>query len=105
MDLQIPTTSIERELQMAADDQIVIFEHTNFRGRHRHIFGEEANLNHPRDNTLNNRVSSFVVLSGSWNFFLNANFNNGYGVGPFGVGVYPTLPAGIANDTISSLTA
>jgi hypothetical protein len=90
---------------MAATDHIIIFEHANFRGHSRNIFGSEPDLNHPDDNSLDNRVSSFVVLSGAWNFFLNANFNNGYGVGPFGAGVYPTLPAGIANDTISSLTA
>jgi hypothetical protein len=109
MDLQIPTTSVEREPQMAVNDHIIIFEHANFRGHHRHIFGSEANLNDLEDNTLENKVSSFVVVSGNWSFFKNAGFMDGFGVGPFpgtsGVNAYPTLPAGIANDTITSLSS
>lgn len=47
------------------DEHIIIFEHRDFRGRHRHIFGQEADLNNAEDNTLHDRMSSFVVLSGT----------------------------------------
>jgi hypothetical protein len=61
------------------DEHIIIFEHRDFRGRHRHIFGHEENLNNAEDNTLNDRISSFVVLSGTWVFFRHANFNEQVG--------------------------
>jgi Beta/Gamma crystallin len=88
------------------DEHIIIFEHRDFRGQHRHIFGEEANLNHPEDKTLNDRLSSFVVLSGSWRFFKNANFDNQLGGRSFGPGQYEFVgDFGIPNDAVSSLRA
>jgi hypothetical protein len=87
------------------DEHIIVFEHANFRGRHRHIFGQEENLNHPEDNTLNDRVSSFVVLSGNWQFFRHANFNEPVGA-PLGPGQYESVVNfGIPNDAVSSLRA
>jgi hypothetical protein len=61
------------------DEHIIIFEHRDFRGRHRHIFGHEENLNNAEGNTLNDRISSFVVLSGTWVFLRHANFNEQVG--------------------------
>ena len=105
MDLQIPTSSVERELQMAApDDHIIVFEHANFRGHSRDIFFNEPDLSHPDDNTLDNKISSFVIIKGSWEFFLNTYFNTPCGV-TIAPGAYATLPAGITNDAVSSLRA
>ena len=86
-------------------EHVIIYQHRDFRGHHRHIFGEEANLNDAEDNTLNDKVSSFVVLSGSWQFFKHANFVSPYG-GAFGPGEYTwVVDFGIENDQVSSLKA
>ena len=87
------------------NEHIIIFEHRDFRGRHRHIFGEEANLNNGEDNTLNDRMSSFVVLSGTWNFFRHSNFVDQVG-GNFVAGQYEWVGNfGLPNDAVSSLKA
>ena len=87
------------------DEHIIIFEHRDFRGRHRHIFGREENLNNAEDNTLNDRMSSFVVLSGTWTFFRHANFVEQVG-GTFPPGQYEMVTDfGIPNDAVSSLRA
>jgi hypothetical protein len=88
------------------DEHIIIFEHRDFRGRHRHIFGEEANLNHAEDNTLNDRMSSFVVLSGTWTLFRHANFVELVGGRTFAPGQYEWVGAfNVPNDAVSSLRA
>jgi hypothetical protein len=88
------------------DEQIIIFEHRDFRGRHRHIFGQEANLNNAEDNTLNDRMSSFVVLSGTWTLFRHANFAEPVGGRTFGPGEYEWVgDFNVPNDAVSSLRA
>src|SRR5688572_1088611 len=88
------------------DEQIIIFEHRDFRGRHRHIFGQEANLNNGEDNTLNDRMSSFVVLSGTWSLFRHSNFVEQVGGRTFGPGQYEFVgDFAIPNDAVSSLRA
>jgi hypothetical protein len=87
------------------DEHIIIFKHRDFRGIHRHLFGEEANLNHAEDSTLNDHVSSFVILSGTWQFFRHANFVEKVG-GDLGPGQYAWVgDFGLPNDHISSLRA
>jgi hypothetical protein len=82
---------------------IVVFRHASFRGAHRHIFGEERNLNHPEDNTLNDAISSFVVLSGTWKLYRHANFATAYDR-EFPPGEYPWVEAvDVENDQVSSL--
>ena len=84
--------------------EIIIFEHANFRGAHRHIINEEPNLNHQDDNYLNDKVSSVLVIKGSWLFYRHENY---YGVYPQGLGpgAYPWIGAvQIENDQISSLS-
>jgi Beta/Gamma crystallin len=105
MDLQIATTSVEREPQMALTPHIIIWENEKFRGNHRHIFTEEPDLNDPEDRTLENKVSSFVVLEGEWEFFRNPNFSGAYlGSPSFTQGEYPSISAvGITNDTVTSV--
>ncbi len=87
------------------DEHIIIFEHRNFRGHHRHIFGHEANLHDGEDSTLGDRMSSFVVISGTWQFFRHSNFNEQVG-GSFSPGQYEWVgDFGIPNDAVSSLRA
>lgn len=87
------------------DEHIIIFEHRDFRGRHRHVFGQEANLNNAEDSTLNDKMSSFVILSGTWEFFRHSNFVEKVG-GNLGPGQYESVTNfGIPNDAVSSLRA
>ena len=88
------------------DEHIIIFKHRDFRGPHRQIFGEEANINNSEDRTLNDAMSSFVVLSGNWAFFRHSNFVQQVGGRTFGPGQYEWVgDFGIPNDTVSSLRA
>lgn len=69
---------------------VIIFEHENFQGQHRHIINEEENLNNPIEQTLNDRVSSFVVLEGIWKFYRHVGFYVPY-AGKFKPGYYPLV--------------
>jgi len=83
---------------------VILFEDANFHGAHKHVFTREPNLNAADDNFFNDRVSSLVVLEGNWAFYADATFKRQYPpiLGP---GLYPSLPAGIKNDDMSSLQA
>ena len=82
---------------------IILFEHINFHGNHKHLFQTESNLDASDDNWFNDKVSSFVILEGSWQFFRDRDFGN-----PasriFGPGKYNWVEAfGIPNDFVSSI--
>jgi Beta/Gamma crystallin len=82
---------------------VILFEHANFHGAHKHVLGAESNLNASDDNFFNDRVSSIVVLEGNWAFYRNSNFNGQYAriLGP---GAYPSVGnVDIQNDDMSSL--
>jgi hypothetical protein len=82
---------------------IILFEHANFHGAHKHLFQTENNLNAGDDNWFNDKVSSFVILEGHWQFFRDSNFN-GPASNILGPGKYNWIEAfGIPNDSISSL--
>lgn len=82
---------------------VILFKHVKFHGPHKHVFDEEKNLNASDDNSFNDTVSSFVVLSGVWKFYRNSNFNGAYDR-EFGPGLYPNVSAvDIQNDDMSSL--
>jgi Beta/Gamma crystallin len=51
---------------------VILFEHRNFHGAHRHVFVEEINLNAPEDSNFNDMVSSLSVLAGNWKFFADS---------------------------------
>ncbi len=94
---------ISGDLGLFRAGHIIVSTHVDFRGPHRHIFGWEKNLNHPEDRTLNDKISSFVVVSGTWKFYKNVNFDVSLG-GEYGPGVYRWVEAvGVSNDQISSL--
>jgi hypothetical protein len=83
--------------------EIVLFEHVNFRGAHKHLYGSEENLAHPEDNFFNDRISSFVIVSGTWQFFRDINFT-GPASNIFGPGRFNWVEAvGIPNDSVSSV--
>ncbi|NHZ82966.1 hypothetical protein F2P44_27360 [Massilia sp. CCM 8695] len=83
--------------------EIVLFEHANYHGAHKHLFGSETNLNAPDDNFFNDRISSFVVLSGRWQFYRDSNFH-GPASQVFGPGRYNWVEAvNVPNDSISSV--
>ncbi|MBZ5538781.1 MAG: hypothetical protein LAO31_22780 [Acidobacteriia bacterium] len=93
-------TSFEK---LASVPHVILFEHANFHGAHKHVFGVESNLNAGDDDFFNDLVSSIVVLSGTWEFFRDAGFNGSYGT-VLGPGRYPWVEAvNIKDNDMSSL--
>jgi hypothetical protein len=86
----------------------ILFQHSGFRGAHKHVFRDEPNLNpagsHVDDPTLNDDTSSIVILEGDWEFFADWEYQNKLGE-TLGPGLYPNVDAlgPDANDKISSL--
>jgi hypothetical protein len=82
---------------------VILYEHINFRGKHKHIIGRnEPNLH--RDD-WGDRVSSIQILAGQWQFFEHKNYRgNRITLGP---GNYRRADIvdffGIYNDTLSSV--
>lgn len=98
-----PSTS-QPTISNAVDSEVLLFEHNAFRGPHKHVFQAEPNLNAPDDNFFNDRVSSIIVLAGTWSFFADSNFIAPYPGSALTVGLYPSvLDQGIQNDDMSSL--
>lgn len=84
-------------------NHIILFEHQKFHGRHKHIFQDEPNLGAADDNSFDNLTSSVVVLEGTWEFFMDPDFNHrtGFALGP---GLYPSIADNeIAEKAVSSL--
>jgi hypothetical protein len=86
------------------NSHVMLFEHANFHGAHKHVFTREPNLNAQDDNSFNDKVSSLIVLERNWAFYADSNFQRQYPpiLRP---SLYPGLPAGIKNDDMSSLQA
>jgi hypothetical protein len=83
--------------------EIVLFQNANFHGAHKHLFGSESNLNAADDKSFNDAISSFVIISGTWQFFRDSNFS-GPASNVIGPGRYNWVEnIGIPNDTISSI--
>src|SRR5262245_2352636 len=83
--------------------EVILYEHANYHGAHKHVFGWEPNLNAADDRFFNDRVSSLAVMSGSWSFFRDSGYRNQY-ARPLGPGGYPWVEAvDIKNDDMSSL--
>jgi hypothetical protein len=82
---------------------VILFQHANFDGSHKHIFRAEPNLGALIFPGMNDQVSSFVILEGNWQFFIDKNYVGQVG-GLLGPGVYPWVgDIFIPNDKISSL--
>lgn len=83
--------------------EIILYQNSNMRGDHRHVFNMEADLKHPEDPTFNDAVSSFVILKGVWKLYRDTNYKNAYD-GEFGQGTYERTDSyGVRNDEMSSL--
>jgi hypothetical protein len=77
---------------------LILYEHINFGGRAKHVFHDEAFLV-----DFNDLTSSFEVVDGHWQFFVDAHFNGQRG-GTFGPHRCSWVEAeGIPNDTVSSV--
>ena len=83
--------------------EIILFEHKNFHGAHKHLYDSENNMNAADDSFFNDKVSSFVITGGVWKFFRDANFT-GPGSNSLGPGRYNWVESvGIPNDSVSSI--
>jgi Beta/Gamma crystallin/Kelch motif len=82
---------------------VILFEHANFHGAHKHVFSAESNLNADDDNFFNDKTSSIVVLEGNWAFFADSGFSRQYPA-ILGPGLYSWVEnVQIKNDDLSSL--
>ncbi len=101
----LPVASRPTVFGAPLDSHILLFEHANFHGAHKHIVAAEANLNASDDNFFSDKVSSIAVLSGEWLFCRDANFINPYRNGlALNKGAYSFVgDVGINNDDMSSL--
>jgi hypothetical protein len=85
------------------NNHVILFEHSDFRGAHKHILTAETNLNAIDDHSFNDKASSIVVIGGNWRFYRNSGFNISYAP-VFGPGLYRFVGDWqIENDQISSL--
>ena len=95
--------------------QIILYADANFGGQHTHLFETTPDFAHlylagtntgPQDErTWDDQVSSFVIVSGVWQFYKDPNFKVQLGnPGGLGPGLYRWVEAvGIDNDSLSSI--
>jgi hypothetical protein len=84
-------------------NHLILFEHREFHGTHKHIFQDEPNLGSDNDNSFDNLTSSVVVLEGTWEFFMDPDFNHRTGL-TLDPGLYPSVADyEIAEKAVSSL--
>jgi hypothetical protein len=91
--------------------EIVFYVDAGFGGLHTHLFQSTPDFTKlalggtgvPIAGNWNDRISSFVIVSGTWQCFRDINFQVPQG-GLLGPGVYPFVEnLGIDNDSISSV--
>jgi len=94
---------------------VILFQHANFRGAHKHVFDNSAgilhgngedgewNLNADEDDDFNDDgTQSIVVLEGTWEFFKHSDYN--VKLGELGPGRYPFIQEALGtNQDLSSL--
>jgi hypothetical protein len=82
--------------------QIIIFNNADFSGTALLVNDRIASLGRF---DLNDRVSSFIILSGTWKFYAGPDFRDAIDL-TFGPGQYNWVEdVGIPNDQVSSLRA
>jgi hypothetical protein len=78
--------------------QIVAFDNEDFLGDHIHIFGNMKDLG-----KWDNSISSMIVLSGTWEFFDDDDFE-GSKMATLGPGMYPKITdKGLKDNSVSSI--
>ncbi|WP_158044677.1 beta/gamma crystallin-related protein [Skermanella pratensis] len=81
-------------------NQIMVYQDLNMQGTSLLITDACSDL---RPTGLNDQISSFVVISGTWTFYQDINYQTPIGT-TYGPGSYPNVgQAGLPNDQISSL--
>jgi hypothetical protein len=91
--------------------ELLMYVDINFGGLHTHLFGNTPDFTQLAlggagsgiAGNWNDKVSSFVVQSGRWQFFRDVNYV--VPIGPvFGPGIYNWVEAvGVGNDQVSSV--
>jgi hypothetical protein len=85
---------------LARTPGLIVFEHVNFRGRHKHVIGSDVPSLHGEG--WGDLVSSIIVVSGRWRLCQHVNFG-GWSVA-LAPGIYPRVSdVGIENDSVSSV--
>jgi Beta/Gamma crystallin len=78
--------------------QIIAFDKDNFEGDHTHIFGDM-----PKLGKWDNSISSMIILSGTWEFFDDQNFQ-GTPMAKLGPGRYANVTQhGLKDNSTSSI--
>lgn len=81
---------------------LIVFSEKDLQGRHWHVFADVPNIREVAL-TWDDNISSFVVLTGGWQFFRGRDFSDPVGQ-PFGPGVYGRVTeVGLPDDAISSI--
>lgn len=81
---------------------VILFEHLNFHGAHKHVVGAESNLNAQDDSFFNDNVRSLVVVEDNWAFYRTYKFADQYST-ILGPGLYPNV--GAANITPGDMSS
>ena len=90
-------------MTIPAIPHIILFADPFYQGAHKHVFDTQNIMD------FNDKVSSFVILEGQWQFFVDSNFQGqmGHGGGKtLGPGHYSNIDAALGggvNDKLSSL--
>lgn len=86
--------------------QAIVFENFNMSGNHQHFFASIPDMT-KWDNNWNDKISSIVVISGTWTFFADpvgagSQPNKSITLGP---GVYPDVTKeGMDDNSISQVS-
>jgi beta/gamma crystallin len=94
-----PLATAGEPMRHAGDTpQIIAYDNEDFLGDHIHIFGNMKDLG-----KWGNSISSMVILSGTWEFFDDENFQDTK-MGDLGPGMYANVAdKGLKNNSISSV--
>lgn len=100
----------ERQVEMA---EIILYVDSNFGGLHTHMFQSTSDFTQVAlggkgsgiNGNWNDQVSSFVIVSGVWQFFVDVQFGRQQGAPQgLGPGLYSFVEDfGIDNDALSSI--
>jgi hypothetical protein len=93
-----PVTAGETQRSSGNMPQIIVFDDDNFLGDHTHVFGNMKDLGR-----WGNSISSIIILSGTWDFFDDEDFQ-GTKMATLGPGMYPRVTdKGFKDNSISSI--
>jgi beta/gamma crystallin len=95
----VPPVTAGETLRASGDmPQIIVFDDDNFLGDHAHVFGNMKDLG-----KWGNSISSIIILSGTWDFFDDEDFQGAKMV-TLGPGMYPRVTdKGFKDNSISSI--